>query len=507
MVVIKKIACIGAGYVGGPTSSVIAQKCPNIEITVVDLSQPRIDAWNSDKLPIFEPNLHEVVMECRGRNLFFSTDVTKAIREADLIFISVNTPTKTYGLGKGRAPDLKYIESAARMIAEVADRTKIIVEKITVPVKAAESVNRILNANQRHGVQFQVLSNPEFLAEGTAIKDLLNPDRVLIGGEQTHKGQEAIDALSSVYENWISKDKIIKVNTWSSELSKLAANAFLAQRISSINAMSAICEATGADVDEVAHAIGTDTRIGNKFLKASVGFGGSCFQKDVLNLVYLCEALHLPEVAEYWHQVVAMNDYQRKRFANRIINCLFNTVSNKKIGLLGFAFKKDTGDTRESAAIFLTKYLIEEGAKVSIYDPQVTKEQVFLELNHPELGLDPERVAELVTISPDPYSCLHHAHALVVCTEWDEFKTLDYERIYKTMLKPSFAFDGRLVLDHKRLHDIGFQVEVVGKVISNGHLSPITPPIPTSSKFELTFAPPQKDGQGNVRSPALTPGH
>lgn len=480
---VKRIACIGAGYVGGPTCSIIAQKCPHIQVHVVDLSQSRIDAWNSKELPIYEPGLEDVVLECRGRNLFFSTNIDEAIQEADLIFISVNTPTKTYGLGRGRAPDLKYIESAARNIANVASGDKIIVEKSTVPVKAAESVQRILCSNQKHDVKFQVLSNPEFLAEGTAIRDLLNPDRVLIGGEETKEGRAAIDALAEIYENWLSKDKIIKLNTWSSELSKLAANAFLAQRISSINAISAICEATGADVDEVSFAVGRDSRIGSKFLKASVGFGGSCFQKDVLNLVYLAEALHLPEVAAYWHQVVAMNEYQRKRFTNRIINCLFNTVTGKKISLLGFAFKKNTGDTRESASIYIAKYLVDEGANVAIYDPKVTKEQIMIELTEPELGLDPERVEKLVKIYEDAYTCIDGSHALVVCTEWDEFKTLDYELIYKRMLKPAFAFDGRLVLDHKRLHDIGFQVEVVGKVISKGYPLPLTPTLAPSSTF------------------------
>lgn len=486
---VKNIVCIGAGYVGGPTSVIIADKCPHITVTVVDLSQKRIDAWNSSSLPIYEPGLEEIVSRCRGRNLFFSTEIDTAISQAEIIFISVNTPTKTYGVGSGRAPNLQYIESAARNIARVVTHgNKVIVEKSTVPVKAAESVARILSSNKTHGVSFQVLSNPEFLAEGTAVQDLLTPDRVLIGGEQTKEGILAINKLSSVYKHWVPSDRVIKMNTWSSELSKLAANAFLAQRISSINAMSAICEATGADVDEVAHAIGMDTRIGNKFLKASVGFGGSCFQKDVLNLVYLAEALKLPEVANYWYQVVAMNDYQRRRFADKVINCLFNTVTNKKISLLGFAFKKNTGDTRESASIYLTKYLLEEGAKVSIYDPKVEPEQIFLELNDPELGLDPKRVESLVTISNDAYSCLEASHALIIATEWDEFKTLDYRRIYDSMLKPAFAFDGRLILDHQHLHQIGFQVEVVGKVVSTSYNLPLTPTLPTASgttKFEL----------------------
>ncbi|XP_076365781.1 UDP-glucose 6-dehydrogenase-like [Tachypleus tridentatus] len=344
---VKKICCLGAGYVGGPSCSVIALKCPDIQVVVVDKNETRIQQWNSEDLPIYEPGLYEVVKECRGRNLFFSTDVNTAIKESDLIFISVNTPTKTYGFGKGRAADLRYIEAAARMIGEVAEGMKIVVEKSTVPVKAAESVDTILKSNLRPGVNFQVLSNPEFLAEGSAIKDLLQPDRVLIGGDETPEGQEAIKKLCWVYKHWISDGKIITMNTWSSELSKLAANAFLAQRISSINAISAICEATGACVSEVSHAVGTDSRIGSKFLEASVGFGGSCFQKDVLNLVYLCESLNLPEAANYWYQqIIEMNRYQRTRFVQRIAEKLFNTLTGKKITVFGFAFKKSTGDTR-----------------------------------------------------------------------------------------------------------------------------------------------------------------
>lgn len=460
---VKKICCIGAGYVGGPTCSVIAYKCPEITVTVVDLSEQRIAQWNSDVLPIFEPGLDEVVKSVRNKNLFFSTDITTAIMEADLIFICVNTPTKSYGLGKGRAADLKYIESAARMIADVATQSKIVVEKSTVPVKAAESISNILRANQKHGVKYQVLSNPEFLAEGTAVKDLFNPDRVLIGGEQNPEGQHAIACLACVYQHWVPKENIITMNTWSSELSKLAANAFLAQKISSINAMSAVCEYTGADVSEVANAVGSDSRIGNKFLKASVGFGGSCFQKDVLNLVYLCECLNLPEVAAYWQQVININDYQRRRFANRIIECLFNTVTNKKIAIFGFAFKKDTGDTRESAAIYVTKYLLDEGAQIRIYDPKVEREQIFSELTSPQMTDNPEKVQELVTVCNDPYRAAEDTYAIVICTEWDEFIHYDYKRLYDGMLKPAFVFDGRIILDHQALMEIGFHVETIGK--------------------------------------------
>lgn len=458
--VVKNICCIGAGYVGGPTCSVIAYKCPNIKVVVTDKNTDRIRQWNSEQLPIYEPSLDMIVKECRGRNLFFSSDVDSAIEQADLIFISVNTPTKNYGFGKGRAADLQYVESAARLIAEKAQGPKIVVEKSTVPVKAAESISRILKANIMQGVKFQVLSNPEFLAEGSAVADLLNPDRILIGGEQTPGGLAAIEELCTVYRNWIPTSKIITMNTWSSELSKLAANAFLAQRISSINAVSAICEATGADVSEVAHAIGSDSRIGPKFLQASIGFGGSCFQKDVLNLVYLCECLKLPEVANYWYQVVEMNNFQRTRFAQRIIERLFNTVAGKKIAVLGFAFKKNTGDTRESPAIYICRHLMEEGAYLNIYDPKVQKQQIINDLASKG---EEEGVLKQVEIFQDAYSATCGTHAVVICTEWDEFKGLDYKKIYDDMLKPPFLFDGRSIVSVPHLEKIGFHVEVVGQ--------------------------------------------
>lgn len=460
---VKNICCIGAGYVGGPTCAVIANKCPDINVTVVDISEDRIAQWNSDKLPIFEPRLDELVENCRYKNLHFSTDVVKGIKEAELIFISVNTPTKYFGIGKGRAADLKYIESAARKIAEVAENNKIVVEKSTVPVKAAESITYILKTNQKPGVSYEVLSNPEFLAEGTAIQDLTYPDRVLIGGDETPSGQEAIEVLKNIYQNWVPKEKIITMNTWSSELSKLAANAFLAQRISSINAISAICEVTGADVSEVASAIGRDTRIGNKFLKSGVGFGGSCFQKDVLNLVYLSESLNLPEVASYWQQVIEMNEYQKRRFSNRIIESLFNTVTNKKIALFGFAFKKNTGDTRESPSITITQHLMEERAHIFIYDPKVEFEDIMLELKSPHISSNPADVDKFVNVCSDAYEAANNAHAIVVCTEWDEFMEYDYNRIFQNMLKPAFIFDGRNFLDHTSLKEIGFIVETIGK--------------------------------------------
>lgn len=462
---VTNICCIGAGYVGGPTCAMIAYKCPDIVVNVVDKMPARIAQWNSDKLPIFEPGLDELVKACRDKNLFFSTNVSQAILDAHLIFVCVNTPTKTYGLGKGRAADLSYIESVARMIADVAQTSKIVVEKSTVPVKAAESVSTILRTNHKKGVKYQVLSNPEFLAEGSAVNDLYYPERVLIGGDQSPEGLVAIQALKEIYMRWIPEEKIVVTNTWSSELSKLAANAFLAQRISSINSMSAICEATGADVSEVANAIGVDSRIGPKFLQASLGFGGSCFQKDVLNLVYLSECLNLPEVAAYWQQVIEMNEYQKRRFTYHIIHALFNTVANKKLALFGFAFKKDTADTRESPSITVTNYLMEEGARIYIYDPKVEVEQIMLELECPSVAGDPEKVKDLITICSDPYEAADQAHAIIVATEWDEFVTLDYKRIYDSMLKPAFVFDGRLLLNHEALIQIGFHVDAIGKCL------------------------------------------
>ena len=449
------ICCLGAGYVGGPTMAMIAAKCPDIKVTVCDPNEKRIAAWNSDTLPVYEPGLQEVVESARGKNLFFSTDVRKAIREASIIFVSVGTPTKTYGVGAGRAADLKYIESAARMIAEEAVGPKIIVEKSTIPVKTAEAMLTILRSNSKEGT-FQVLSNPEFLAEGTAIEDLNNPDRVLIGGEQTPEGLAAIEEVVSIYARWIPREKILTTNLWSSELSKLVANAFLAQRISSINSISALCEATGADVDEVARAIGKDSRIGPKFLKASVGYGGSCFQKDILNLTYLCQHFGLPEVAAYWESVVKINDWQKARFSGRIVRDLFNTVSGKHIGILGFAFKKDTNDTRETAAIAVCRDLLAEGAKVYVYDPQVGEEQIRADVLG--TGTNPN----LIVVRSAEEAC-KGAHAVAVLTEWDEFKDLDFKKIHDGMLKPAFLFDGRNILPHAKLKEIGFRLFAIGK--------------------------------------------
>jgi UDPglucose 6-dehydrogenase len=461
---INTICCIGAGYVGGPTMSVIAQKNPDIKVTVVDLNAQRIADWNDkdlSKLPIYEPGLDEVVAEARGRNLFFSTEVDKAIDEAQMIFISVNTPTKTYGAGKGMAADLKYVELCARQIAKVATTDKIVVEKSTLPVKTAEAIQNILD-NTGNGVDFQILSNPEFLAEGTAMRDLAVPDRVLIGGDSTTpKGQAAIQALVEVYGSWVPNENILTTNVWSSELSKLTANAFLAQRVSSINSLSELCEATGANVQEVAKAIGMDSRIGSKFLQVSVGFGGSCFQKDILNLVYIAKSLGLNEVADYWHQVILMNNHQRERFAKNIIKTLYSTVSGKTIAFLGWAFKKDTNDTRESAAIYVADLLIDEQASIKVYDPKVTSTQMQSDLNYLNTRSEKQNTKYLKTEN-DPYAAMEGAHAIAVLTEWDEFKTYDWQRIYKFMQKPAFIFDGRNVLDRQILEKIGFVYKGIG---------------------------------------------
>lgn len=461
---VKRIACIGAGYVGGPTMAVIAQKCPEIRVTVVDINVSRIAAWNDcnlDNLPIFEPGLKEVVAEARGRNLFFSTDVDTAIDEADMVFISVNTPTKTYGVGKGMAADLKYVELCARQIARVAKNDKIVVEKSTLPVRTAESIRTILNAESK-GVKFQVLSNPEFLAEGTAVQDLYNPDRVLIGGGQDEEGLKAVNALVDVYAQWVARDRIITTNVWSSELSKLTANAFLAQRVSSINAISALCEKTGANVDEIARAIGMDSRIGSKFLKASVGFGGSCFQKDILNLVYIARSYGLSEVADYWEQVIKLNDYQKRRFAENIVQKLFNTVSGKKIAVMGWAFKKDTNDTRESAAIYVADYLLSEQAELWVYDPKVKAEQVYADLDYLNSRAEEDN-RRLVKVVNNPYDAMQEAHAVAILTEWDEFKTYEWQKVYEGMKKPAFVFDGRNVLEKNDISYIGFQIEGIGR--------------------------------------------
>ncbi len=460
---IKNICCIGAGYVGGPTMSVLALQNPDIKITVVDINEERIKAWNDkdlNGLPIYEPGLKEIVQKARGQNLFFSTDVEKAIDEAEMIFISVNTPTKTYGKGKGMAADLKYIELCARQIAKVATSDKIVIEKSTLPVRTAQAIKNILD-NTGNSIKFQILSNPEFLAEGTAVQDLLNPDRVLIGGEESDEGKEAIDALVDIYASWIPRERILTTNVWSSELSKLVANAFLAQRVSSINAISELCEVTGADVDEVSRAIGMDSRIGPKFLKASVGFGGSCFQKDILNLVYIAKTYGLNEVADYWEQVIIMNDHQKNRFAENIVSTLYNTVSGKKITFLGWAFKKDTNDTRESAAIYVADALLNEQAEICVYDPKVSEERIYADLDYLNTR-SPEENRRLVKVVKDPYEACQEAHAIAILTEWDEFKEYDWKRIFDSVIKPAFVFDGRKILNAELMGEIGFQYSAIG---------------------------------------------
>ncbi|MAX71653.1 MAG: UDP-glucose 6-dehydrogenase [Flavobacteriaceae bacterium] len=457
---INKICCIGAGYVGGPTMAVIAKKNPEIQVTIVDINEERIAAWNDEdvsNLPIYEPGLAEIVEETRGKNLFFSTEINKAIDESEMIFISVNTPTKTYGKGKGMAADLKYVELCARNIAEVATTDKIVVEKSTLPVRTAQAIKSILH-NTGSDVNFSILSNPEFLAEGTAIEDLLSPDRVLIGGES----EDAIESLANIYGSWVPQDRILRTNVWSSELSKLTANAFLAQRISSINAISELCEHTEANVNEVAKAIGMDSRIGPKFLNASIGFGGSCFQKDILNLVYIARSYGLNQVADYWEQVIILNDHQKRRFSDNLISTLYNTVSGKKIAMLGWAFKKDTNDTRESAAIYVADHLLNEQANIAVYDPKVPSNKVYSDLNYLQTRSQEEN-QNLVETFDNPYEAVKDAHAVAIMTEWDEFKTYDWKKIFNLMKKPAFIFDGRNILSKDEMTEIGFEYSSIGK--------------------------------------------
>lgn len=448
----KSILCIGAGYVGGPTMAMIAAKCPEYKVTVADINADRIARWNSDSLPIYEPGLEQLVAQSRGRNLFFTTDVEKGIRESKIIFVSVNTPTKTFGSGAGKAADLQFWEKSARLIVECSTEDKIVVEKSTLPVRAAEAIHRILQSNTK-GLNFSVLSNPEFLAEGTAVADLENPDRVLIGSMTTPDGHESMQRLVDIYAHWVPREKILTTNVWSSEMSKLVSNAMLAQRISSINSISALCEKTEADIQEVSRAVSMDSRIGSKFLRAGVGFGGSCFKKDILNLVYLCECYNLHEVAAYWEQVVLMNEYQERRFAERIVKNMFNTVSNKRIALFGFAFKADTGDTRESPAIYISNLLVGEHASLAIYDPKA------IENAKQDLANTEGRIEYF----EDPYEAVRGAHAIALITDWREFTTYDYEKIFSLMEKPAFIFDGRNILDHERLYTLGFNVFPLGK--------------------------------------------
>jgi UDPglucose 6-dehydrogenase len=448
----KNLLCIGAGYVGGPTMAMIAHKCPQYKVTVVDVVQEKINAWQTDDLPIYEPGLLELVKSARGKNLFFSTDIDTGIKEADIIFISVNTPTKTFGEGAGKSADLQYWEKTARDILRSSESDKIIVERSTLPVKTAIAMERILSLNSK-GLKFEVVSNPEFLAEGTAIKDLEKPDRVLIGSKETESGLKARKEIVEIYANWIHRDHLITSNLMSSELSKLVANSFLAQRISSINSISALCEKVDANVEEVAHAIGKDTRIGDRFLNASIGFGGSCFKKDILNLVYLCETFGLNEVADYWESVVKINEYQNSRFVQIMNKAMFNTIAKKRIALFGFAFKANTSDTRETAALYVTQKLMKEKAHVVITDPKAIK----------NAKKDLQNYGNDIEYEEDPYKAAKDAHAIALMTEWDIYKTLDYEKIYKEMEKPAFIFDGRNLLDHSKLFEIGFEVYSLGK--------------------------------------------
>lgn len=446
----RNIACIGAGYIGGPTMAVIAQQNPDRKVIVADSNPERIDAWNTDTLPIYEPGLKEIVDACRGKNLFFTTDVAAAIRECDILFVCVNTPTKTFGAGAGYASDLQYWEAAARMISQEANGDKIVVEKSTLPVRTADAMAAVLHTHPEH--TFIVLSNPEFLAEGSAIQDLLYPDRVLIGGPQDEQGLAAIERLVEIYTPWVARERIITTNVWSSEMSKLAANAILAQRISSINAFSALCEETGADINEVAHVLGTDHRIGKYFLKAGPGFGGSCFKKDVLNLVYLCRSYGLNDCADYWEQVVQMNESQQRRIVARLVRSMFNTLAGKRIALFGFAFKANTGDTRETPALAVAKLLAEEHAELIVTDPQALP-------NAQKDLADYSRV----TFEKDPYQAAEKADAILIMTEWECYKTLDWQRIYASMRQPAMLFDTRNLLDHATLKQIGFNLLAVGK--------------------------------------------
>jgi len=448
----KNILCIGAGYVGGPTMAMIAHKCPHYKVTVVDINEARIAEWNSDDLPIYEPGLDNIVKSSRGKNLFFSTEIESGIKEAEIIFVSVNTPVKAFGAGAGMAADLQYWEKTARQILKCSESSKIIVEKSTFPVRTAFAMERILSLTE-NDIHFDILSNPEFLAEGTAIKDLEYPDRVLIGSRETPSSVKARDELIEIYSNWVPKDRIITSNIWSSELSKLVANAFLAQRISSINSFTAFCEKSEADITEVARAIGMDSRLGNKFLNPSVGWGGSCFKKDILNLVYLCRHYGLDEVANYWEAVVSINEYQKERFVLNMLRAMFNTLADKKICMFGFAFKANTGDTRESPAIFIAKKLIEEKVALVITDPRA--------LNNARIDL--KGIDGTISYIEDPYKASNGCDAIAVVTEWEMYKSLDFGKIYQSMIKPAFIFDGRNILEHKRLFDIGFNVFPIGK--------------------------------------------
>ena len=463
---IKKICCIGAGYVGGPTMSVLAEKCVDIEINVVDKNPERIKYWNSDNLknlPIYEPGLDAIIAKCRGKNLNFSTDIEKKIKDADMIFISVNTPTKNKGIGAGQASDLTFIEAAARLIAKHGTGHTIVVEKSTLPIRTADTIKQILtSANKKYpnSATFDILSNPEFLAEGNAIEDLTNPDRILIGGES----EDAINCLKNIYLNWVDEKRIITTNLWSSELSKLAANAFLAQRVSSINSLSALCEASGADISEVEKAIGTDSRIGNKFISPGPGFGGSCFKKDILNLVYLCNFYGLREVAEYWSKVLEINSWQKNRITKIIFQKLFGTITAKNIAIFGFSFKSNTNDTRESPAIEICNQLMHEGAKLKIYDPRVSINQLEKDLGlNKKYGRDQGFLNGSWKFVNDSYRAAEGTDAIVVLTEWEEFKHLDWKLISTNMRSPSSVFDTRSIINFKEAKSNGINIWIIGR--------------------------------------------
>jgi UDPglucose 6-dehydrogenase len=468
---IKNICCIGAGYVGGPTMAVIALKCPNINVYVVDQNEEKIKSWNNknlDKLPVFEPGLKDIIKSTRNKNLFFSSEIDEAINKSQMIFMAVNTPTKSSGEGKGYAADLTYIENCAKKIAEVAEDNKIIIEKSTLPVRTAEKIKYILDTNKKTNINFEVISNPEFLAEGTAIKDLFKSDRVLIGGDNTVSGRNAVKSLVKIYSNWIPVDRIITTNVWSSELSKLVSNAMLAQRLSSINSISALCEKTGADIEEVSKAVGLDHRIGSKFLKSSVGFGGSCFKKDILNLVYISRSLGLDKVADYWEKVIEINDYQTTRFSTKIISLLDSSIKNKVVCIFGWAFKKDTNDSRESASIYLAEKLLDKGAIINIYDPMVKKSRIISDLETLMTEKDTaiksiKNNISRVNIFSDPYLAISTSFLIAICTEWDEFLEYNWKEIYKSMQKPAWVFDGRNLLNIEDLEEIGFNTYAIGK--------------------------------------------
>jgi len=455
---INSICCIGAGYVGGPTMAVIAKNCPNIKITVVDLNEERINLWNDSdisNIPVFEPGLQDIIKKVRNRNLFFTTELADSIKNADMVFISVNTPTKTKGLGAGRASDISWVEACTRQVAKYSEGETIVVEKSTIPVRTAEAVKAILKNNSDsndNNCKFSVLSNPEFLAEGTAIQDLQNPDRILIGGENL----SSINHLKNIYLNWVSEDKIISTNLWSSELSKLTANAFLAQRISSINSIAALCEVTGANIEEVKNAIGLDTRIGKKFLNSGPGFGGSCFKKDILNLTYLCEHFGLPEVAAYWDQVVSINKWQQYRIYEMVINKLFGNVNKKKIAILGFAFKADTNDTRESPAISICKNLLIEGASLAVHDPKVNHEQIKLEIG------DISYQDSSLSVSNNLEEIYEDANAVIILTEWNIYKNINWKMVDQKLRVPAWVFDTRRIIDPNQIKDCKFNFWQMG---------------------------------------------